>query len=670
MHSQRTALAGNKAPYIPYDQRTASAHNKALNIPYNQSEIEYLGYTVAPRKKIVADFNTLLIETSNTSLAHLALLYVIRGDVLDPTILIRPEIQEAISYYLRSYMILRHNTTGGLENFSTAQRIGDDSAYGTINIGSMGSPMVKYIVKADISQVGLEMECILGMKVYNLLRLAAPYWAYTYAFQKCNDNLQSPDGNDSFYWCKYSDSSIQMCMEYVEGIPYRTFLSSIKDSDRQIVVLTRILDAIGYMWQGAVMHGDLHALNIKVVTFKHPVYTKILNPNYYSIGYSYICGVDIPVILDYGFSTILQDNKLYNNTLWWKELEFNPFRDIERVLLWITQTGELFIPTTTVITKLGEFYNQVVSKMKSHNVTDFVIHGSTSYMEIPFLESTLRKEPSKAAVAYGLPISHDERYYAKALFQKRIAFASPREVLNAMDLKLTLSKPDAHELMGVVEAFNIPAYAEHLKSMASILVEREKLLTKQLSTLDLIGTLTDDEFAIYLNAFATSIFSMANNMHQLLEGIVSANMLDASLMQINHLDTTDKIMKEIDIIWNPTKLSKLMDTLVQMYRSWQGMSLALHHKEHKHTQQRHTMASALSMLKSATTNLHNYSLARTSTQTYRAIHLEWECQCQEALVTVPANQYTNAAQKVQRHSSSAQVNCVSHCKANHTFGNI
>lgn len=291
------------------------------------------------KDKVTEGVKLILDHIRNESIAGVAIQYTMEDHNVPLTIRLLGSIQEFRAEYVNSLMLLDTNTFRGLSDFNTTDRIGDPSAYGVINIGDIGLKNLSYVVKTNSANnlMGVQIEFIMGHSYFNKFRMKAPYWMYTYSAIYCNNLLEDPLGGNSHMWCRYASSEMQLLLEKVEGKPYNSFLEQVNDPQRQVVVLARIVDAVEFMWYHGVTHGDLHGMNIKILSFANKVWTKCLSERG-NIGY--LVGYDVPVLLDYGASSVMtQSGMLINSGSFGSH---NPNYDLSKLLKWVQENGHLY----------------------------------------------------------------------------------------------------------------------------------------------------------------------------------------------------------------------------------------------------------------------------------------------------------------------------------------
>ncbi len=404
-------------------------------------------------KEFKSMMNAMDREVFKDDKAFLALLKVVSNKPVYEYII---EVQEIFQTYIQSTIVVNKTSSSGLRSLRSHSRIGDKSQYGSVTFGTICDGNFKFIIKSGETTIHLDREVYFGMKYINPLRRAAPYWMYTYRYFKCNPSFNDQRG-ESHLWCEQGGDRIQMFAEYVEGVSYYTFLQTVHDSNRQICVLMRLIDAIGHMWKHNITHGDLHASNIKVVTLKNQMYVKMLNVQQHNL---YSRGIDIPLMLDFGFAT-RRDNKVIftANSMTGLAITHNPYKDIDKLLDNVTTYGTMdYINENnkTVYTKFGSYVN-LLKKMVDGKNKDYIAAEDIQMMFTPTYKVCIGRVSDLQSKSLGF----SEAYLGSLLsniLRSREDLDSPFEVLSAGRLVGSQNAKHRGAINSLIQKYNPRKY--------------------------------------------------------------------------------------------------------------------------------------------------------------------------------------------------------------------
>lgn len=535
--------------------------------PRNKSAITALGLVLVTKDYFLQQCRNIMANLFSPEKSNLSIGYELIDKPLEPYAALYSNVQDLLKNYIASYMLMHMSEDLGLEEFVTRQRIGDASEYGVINLGDYGTLNNMCIVKTDVGGINLFTELYMGLLVFNSLRQHGPYWVYTYGGFTCNSSLQHPQGSTS-YWCKHKTDNLQLIQERINGETYSAFLVNKKEHvHRQMVVLARIMDAVGFMWTRQVTHGDLHSNNILIVTLQQPVYTQLLmgsddNPQY-------IFGQDIPVIIDYGFSNNVSHGVLHSTFFDSREVYHNPFRDLRKLFDCILQYGGM-LKSANVYNDFGTFAVLVEKELMTRNSKDLVISSTVPFISFNIPQSILRTHVQQNVPVYGLGRKMPDTF-TLAMLKRRTALTSPIEVINALKYTTYLEPGLKDQVTLMIRTFHLTELLVRWHTAgtnAKDLTEKMQMLLSEAES----ATTRDESSRVKFYARITSeVFSAMQRLYVLVTTMVTLHqMIRLPIILVTQRDI--ELLDALTRTWSVAELNNLYLYIMELVRIWQGMN--------------------------------------------------------------------------------------------------
>lgn len=532
---------------------------------------QHISIAYMPEQTFKDELKHIVDTLRHSNIAELAILYTTKDKAVPIIVTLFVEIQQFRADYINSLMLLDRNIFQGVGAFNTTKQIGHQSAYGVINIGDYGSSNVQHVIKTNGAHdlAGVELEFLLGVKYFNLFRKEAPYWMYTYSAKYCNNLLENPQGNNSHMWCHYHSHNLQIVLEKVEGISYRQFLMQVDDPDRQVAVLARILDAVGYMWNQYVTHGDLHAMNIHVLTFGTSLAIPCL-----TTPTCYLTGIDVPVILDYGSSSVMTPDGLLVNTR--VRHSHNPHHDLHKLMQWVISKGQR-LKSNLEYNSFGIYVQHIMDLLQLVDTSESVIPEATPFIPHIF----------PAAVVQDLNNTGDyividnnnsrwvETYIKLAMMTPRGSMATPQQATNALVLAKEIpdkySRNTQHAWDRALR-FNSIKYSQWLSTRASHMAGQTEELERMSKVLDMAFNDTEENKSTSYNTMSQNVFSQMTLMFTLVNGMYSLKKYLDTQPRNPHVTQSLSNLIDISKEFSLAQFRKTLELLRIMLRQWQGMN--------------------------------------------------------------------------------------------------
>lgn len=520
----------------------------------------------------------------------LAAMYVLNDVEIDHFYRLLGPLQAFRAEYLQSYVLLERNTFNGLDAFRSTKRIGDKSMYGIVRLrpGKRGfRAQGRFILlQHDIGERGYHH--------MNQLRMVAPYWVYTYTAVRCNTNLEIPGGTSTHVWCNYATQDLQVLLEKVEGVSYSAFLQTVKDPNRQMAVLARIIDAVTYMWVNHITHGDLHGLNVKVVTFDSPMYTRILCPQDKSVK-DYIVGMDIPVLLDYGFSSVTRVDGVLLNEVAGVDPNNNPNHDMDKILHWVKAKGHVYSGSIKY-NSLGMFYHSLKTSLSSLNTARTLVPHSAPVLHQTVPAEVYATSYRDGSLLYDNSSTTVQDSFFESMVFKRRSFTSPQQLVNMREVLPHLPASIQNSTLRLFEAFDMASYMISLETFATKLrAERDNVFST--STLLNSGNVdTPKKKKEMYQLMSSRLFGYLDNMFDLINDIHYSKLWLCGL-PTGQGAREEAALERILGIWTKEELHMFLDFLLHTAKSWQGLNyMANKPKEYFSAAQRKTVVDAIGIL--------------------------------------------------------------------------
>ena len=215
-------------------------------------------------------------------------------------------------------------------NMKGFRRIGNSSVYGAVSSLFFQNHDEILVGKSSYNVNDMMKEAYTGMYFMNVLRLDKPYWMYTYWLQKCSNPIITDSGFTLMTCQAASEGQATILVEYLnEGVSYNKFVFENNNELDQIMVLLRIIDAIGTMWELGITHGDLHWNNIIVTEMPEKVFVPFGTTTKSKLHDRGTLSEYVPTIIDFGFSSASIPAGIYQSH---KGTHNNPYRDVEKFL--------------------------------------------------------------------------------------------------------------------------------------------------------------------------------------------------------------------------------------------------------------------------------------------------------------------------------------------------